>query len=91
MQEEIYTKEEYYYDWKGDNIAWLKDDFLEENIVRELHKENIGYFPENILKWIKKAIRKTHNKLQSLEYFDTDEFEAYCQQAFRDRMNTEAV
>ena len=33
MQEETYTKDEYYNDWKSDNIKYLKDEFLSENYV----------------------------------------------------------
>ena len=35
MQEEIYTKEEHYQDWKSDNLSSLKEDFLAEYL--ELH------------------------------------------------------
>ena len=32
MSEEIYTKEEFYQDWKSENLDWLKDEFIEEKI-----------------------------------------------------------
>ena len=35
MQEEIYTKEEHYQDWKFDNLSSLKEDFLAEYL--EIH------------------------------------------------------
>ena len=35
MQEEIYTKDEYYQDWKSDNLSSLKEDFLADYL--EIH------------------------------------------------------
>ena len=86
--EEIYTKDEHYQDWKSDNIGWLKDEFLSEDVIKELQGNN-WTFGENrdIILWIKKAINKTHNKLSSLDYFEekSDDFEAYCKQEYNDR------
>jgi len=33
MQEEIYTKDEFYQDWRSDNLSSLKEEFLSENYL----------------------------------------------------------
>ena len=33
-QEEIYTKEEYYQDWKNDNLSSLREEFIAECLDR---------------------------------------------------------
>lgn len=81
MSDEIYTKDEHYQDWKSENIDSLQSEWLEENVVKKLHKEN----DFSSLKWVKKAIKETHRRLGNGEYFDSDDFEAYCRQQFRDR------
>ena len=50
MQEEITTKEEYYQDWKSDNLSSLKEEFIAEILDR-----------------------------------NSDDFETYCRQQFRDK------
>ena len=80
-------KEEFYQDWKSDNIGWLKDEFLEEKILDELQKDGLARVDGfvSVIKWVKKAIMKTHNKLEDGEYFESEEFNAYCRQMFKDR------
>ena len=79
-REEIYTKEEYYCDWKSENIDSLQSEWLEENVLK-----NMGYKNYFNVKDIKATIRATHKKLGNGEYFDSEKFEAYCRQEFKDR------
>ena len=44
-QEENYTKDEYYEDWRNNNIHQLKEGYLKENYLGSVYSE----FPEDFI------------------------------------------
>ncbi len=80
MSQEIYTKDEHYHDWKSENIDGLQSEWLEKNVLKDL-----GYKTYFNVKDIKLTIQATHKLLGNGEYFDSEDFEVYCRQAFQDR------
>ena len=90
MSQEIYTKEEHYQDWKSENLKYLTDEFLEvDEITSVLYKaygSGTGVLfgiPSNLQSSVRVIVRLVLER--QLEE-KSDEFEAYCQQAFKDRV-----
>ena len=88
MSEEIYTKDEHYQDWKSDNLKDLIGEFLEvDEITSALYKaygSGTGILfgiPSDLQSSVRVIVRLVLER--QLEE-KSDDFEAYCRQAFKD-------